>query len=74
MVELGRTLVVLGAILLIAGLLFTFAGRLHLPLGRLPGDIEYRGKHTVFFFPITTCIVLSIILSLIFYLISRFHR
>jgi hypothetical protein len=47
---------------------------LGLPLGRLPGDVAYRGKHVSIFFPIGTSILISIVLSLIFYLLSRFHR
>jgi hypothetical protein len=48
-----------------------FAGRLNLPIGRLPGDIVYRGKNTVFYFPLATSILLSIILSLLFWLFGR---
>jgi Protein of unknown function (DUF2905) len=50
------------------------AARFGLPLGRLPGDVAYRGKHVSVFFPIGTSILISIVLSLILYLISRFHR
>jgi len=49
------------------------AGRIGLPLGRLPGDIVYRGKHTTVYFPLVTCIVISVVLTLIFYVISRFR-
>jgi hypothetical protein len=48
MSDLGKLLMVFGAVLLAAGVLLTFAGRLNLPLGRLPGDLVYRGKNTVF--------------------------
>jgi hypothetical protein len=74
MAELGRILLLAGAVLALAGVILIFASRMNLPLGRLPGDITYRGKHAVIYFPIVTCIVLSVVLSLIFYLISRFHR
>ncbi len=74
MSDLGKLLMVLGAVLLAAGVLLTFAGRLNLPLGRLPGDIVYRGKNTVFYFPLATSLLVSIVLSLIFYLIGRFRR
>jgi hypothetical protein len=47
------------------------AGRFHLPLGRLPGDIVYRGKNTTFYFPLATSIVLSIVISLILWLLNR---
>jgi len=50
------------------------AGRSGLPIGRLPGDIVYRGKNTTIYFPIVTSIVLSVILSLAFYLWNRFGR
>ena len=46
-------------------------GRAGLPLGRLPGDIAYRGKNTSFYFPLATCILLSIVVSLVMYLIGR---
>ena len=49
-------------------------GRIHLPLGRLPGDVVYRGKHSVFYFPVVTSILLSVVLSVILYLIGRFTR
>ncbi len=74
MSDLGKLLMVLGAVLLAAGVLLTFAGRLNLPLGRLPGDIVYRGKNTVFYFPLATSLLVSIVLSLIFYLIGHFRR
>jgi hypothetical protein len=74
MSDLGKLLMVFGAVLLVAGLLLTFAGRMNLPLGRLPGDIVYRGKNTVFYFPLVTSLLVSIVLSLIFYLIGRIQR
>ena len=48
-----------------------FAGKMHLPIGRLPGDIVYRGKHTAFYFPLVTCLLLSVILSLVLYFVNR---
>lgn len=74
MSDLGKLLMVLGAVLLAAGALLTFAGRLNLPLGRLPGDFVYRGKNTVLYFPLATSIVISIVLSLIFYLAGRMQK
>ena len=74
MTDLGKLLVVFGAILLVLGLLFVGLGRTNLPLGHLPGDIIYRGKHGTFYFPLTTCILLSVILSAILYLIDRLRR
>ena len=68
---LGRMLIVLGVILIVAGVLISFGGRLPFRLGRLPGDIAYQGKNTSFYFPIVTCIVISVVLSLIGWLIRR---
>jgi len=70
---LGRALVITGALFVFVGLALMLAARFNLPLGRLPGDITWRGKNTVVFFPIATSIVVSIVLSLILYLISRFR-
>ena len=74
MSELGKILIVLGAVLAVAGILLFFLGRTNLPLGRLPGDIVYRGKNTTVYFPLATSIVLSVALSIVFYLIGRFRR
>ena len=71
MADLGKMLLLLGALIFVVGLVLLLAGKFHLPLGRLPGDIVYRGKNTAFYFPLTTCILVSVILSLIFWLISR---
>ncbi|MGZ4812009.1 MAG: DUF2905 domain-containing protein [Terriglobales bacterium] len=72
--ELGKILIFLGILLAVFGVVLVLGGRLHLPIGRLPGDIVYRGKNTTFYFPIVTSIVISIVLSLVLYLISRFSR
>lgn len=72
--ELGRMLMVLGCLLLVVGAFFYFGGRLPFRLGRLPGDIVHKGEHTTFYFPIVTCILLSVGLSLLFWLLSRFRR
>jgi hypothetical protein len=74
MSELGKLLLFAGALIALVGVVLIFAGRLHLPLGRLPGDFTWRGKNTVVYFPLATSILLSIILSLILFLISRFKR
>jgi len=74
MTELGKLLVILGGIIIIIGLVLLLAGRFDLPLGRLPGDFSYRGKHTTVYFPLGTSIVLSIILSLILWLLNRGRR
>ena len=72
--EFGKMVIVIGGILLLVGLLLMGIGRVHLPLGHLPGDIYYRGKHVTFYFPLTTCILLSVVLSAIFYLINHFRH
>jgi hypothetical protein len=72
--ELGKLLLFLGALIALIGLVLIFAGRFHLPLGRLPGDITYRGKNTVVYFPLATSILISILLSLILFIITRFRR
>jgi len=69
--DLGRALVLLGGILVAAGLLFTFQDRLPLRLGRLPGDFVFRGKNSVFYLPLATSLLLSVILSIVFWLIGR---
>jgi hypothetical protein len=68
---LGRTLIGIGLLLVLAGVLSTFAGPLPFRLGRLPGDISYHGKHTTFYFPVATCILLSVVLSLVLWLFRR---
>ena len=72
--EAGRTLLILGTLLLVVGAFFFFGGRLPFRLGRLPGDIVHKGEHTTFYFPIVTSIVLSVGLSLLFWLLSRLRR
>ncbi len=73
MTDLGKLLLVLGGVIVLVGAALLLAGRFNLPLGRLPGDIVYRGKNTVFYFPIVTCIVISVVLSLLFWIFGR-HR
>jgi hypothetical protein len=74
MTELGKLLIVLGVVILIAGAVLLLLGRTNLPLGRLPGDIVYRGKHTTFYFPLATSIVVSVLLSVVLYVISRWRQ
>ncbi len=68
---LGRTLIAIGVMLVLAGLLLTFGARLPLRIGRLPGDIVIRGRHSVFYFPLATCVVLSLVLSFVVWLLNR---
>ena len=74
MTDLGKLLVVIGGLLVLAGLVVMFIGRIGLPLGKLPGDITYRGKNTTVYFPLATSILISVVLSLVLYLVSRFRR
>ena len=70
----GKVLVVFGGAIVLLGIVVMLAGRTNLPFGRLPGDIVYRGKNTTFYFPLVTCIVLSIVLSFVMWLVGRFSR
>lgn len=68
--EIGKFLIILGVIIIVAGLLLTFAGKIPF-IGKLPGDIVIQKRNFILYFPLGTSILLSIILSLIFYLLSR---
>lgn len=70
---MGKLLILFGAVLLIVGLLIEYGAKLPY-LGRLPGDIVIEGKNTRFYFPIVTSIVISIILTLVIYLINKFRN
>jgi hypothetical protein len=72
--DLGRLLLILGAAIAIVGALLYFGARLPFRLGRLPGDIIRRGEHTTFYFPIVSCLIISIVLSLILWLFSHLRR
>jgi hypothetical protein len=74
MSEPGKALLGLGGLLVVIGAVLLLAGRIGVPFGRLPGDFTYRGKNVSVFFPLGTSIVISIVLSAVFYLVSRFHR
>ena len=74
MFESGKLLMVLGVALMVGGAVLILVGRTGLPLGKLPGDIIYRGKNTTFYFPLVTSILLSIVLSVVLYLLGRFRR
>jgi len=67
-------LVLLGIALIVIGGIVLLVGRTALPLGRLPGDILYKGKNTTFYFPLASSILVSIVLSIILYLIQRLKR
>ena len=73
MPDLGRTLIMLGLVLVVVGGLVLGISKIGggLPIGRLPGDIVYRRDGFTFYFPIATSILVSVVLSLIFYLFRR---
>jgi H+/Cl- antiporter ClcA len=72
--DLGKLLVFVGGTIVIVGLALVLLGRTNLPLGRLPGDIVYRGKNTVFYFPLATSILLSVVLSILLYVVARLRK
>ncbi|CRK84274.1 DUF2905 domain-containing protein [Neobacillus massiliamazoniensis] len=65
---LSKTLMIVGAILFVIGFVMPY-----LHLGKLPGDIIIKKGNATFYFPVVTCIVISIVLSIIFHLIGRFR-
>jgi hypothetical protein len=74
MAQLGRLFVVFGAILMGVGVGLLLLGRTDLPLGHLPGDIAYRGKNSTIYFPLATSILLSVVISIVLYVIGRVRR
>ena len=68
---LGRLLIALGIALVAVGLLVSFAARLPVKLGRLPGDIYIHGRSSSFYFPVTTCILLSARVSLVRWILRK---
>jgi hypothetical protein len=74
MAEMGRLLVILGVVLVVIGSIVMLLGRTGLPLGRLPGDVLYRGKNTTFYFPLASSILISVVLSIVLFLIGRMKR
>jgi len=72
--ELGKILIVLGVIAVVAGVMLIVLGRFNVPLGRLPGDIFYRGKNSTVYFPLATSLLLSLVLTILLYVIGRWRR
>lgn len=74
--DLGKALLAVGGFIIVVGVVVLLAGRFNLPLGRLPGDISWRSKsgNTSFYFPVVTCIVVSILLSLILWAINAIRK
>jgi H+/Cl- antiporter ClcA len=74
MTDIAKLLIVLGVVLLVAGVVLTMLAKANLPLGRLPGDIVYRGKHTAFYFPLVTSLLVSVVLSIVLYVLARWRH
>jgi hypothetical protein len=74
MAEMGRMLMILGVTLVVIGGIVILLGRTGLPFGRLPGDIVYRGRHSTFYFPLASSILVSVVLSIVLFLIGRLKR
>jgi DUF2905 family protein len=72
--ELGKMLLVVGVLVAIVGGLLLASGKLPFRLGRLPGDIAYQGKSTSFYFPVVSCILLSVVLTLAMWIVNHFRR
>ena len=67
----GRMFIIAGLVLLAVGVLFSLGDRLPIHLGRLPGDIRIQGKNSSFYFPLTTCLLLSGLISLVMWIFRR---
>jgi hypothetical protein len=79
MADIGKYLIGLGLVLVVAGVLLTLLGRAslpleRLPLGRLPGDIVYRGKNATFYFPLATSVVVSVVLTIVMYVVGKLRK
>jgi len=72
--ELGKFLLVAGIVLAAAGALLMSGSKLPFRLGRLPGDIVVQGRNSSFYFPIVTCIVVSVVLTLLMWIVNFFRR
>jgi ribose/xylose/arabinose/galactoside ABC-type transport system permease subunit len=68
---MGRTIIALGIMLVLVGLAVELGPRLPFRIGRLPGDIYIHGKNTTFYFPIVTCILVSVVLTLVMWFFNR---
>jgi hypothetical protein len=72
--DLGRILAGMGLLLLALGTIVLLVGRLGLPLGRLPGDFTWRSRHATVYLPLGSSFLISLVLSLIFWLLSSLRR
>ena len=69
--SIGRTLIALGIVILALGVVLTLGEKLPIRFGRLPGDIVIRGKNSAFYFPLMTCLLVSVVLSFLLWLFGR---
>lgn len=74
MENIGRTIIIVGIAMIVVGVLVYGLGKFNLPLGRLPGDIRIEGRNGSFYFPVTTSILVSIMLSFLLNIIGRFLK
>ena len=74
MLEIGKNIIFIGIVIVIIGIILTFSDKLPFNLGKLPGDIVYKKENTSFYFPITTSIIVSIVLSSLLYLFGKLFR
>ncbi|BAF72400.1 DUF2905 domain-containing protein [Sulfurovum sp. NBC37-1] len=74
MADIWKSIIFIGVVIVLVGILLTFSDKLPFSLGKLPGDIVYKKENFSFYFPITTSIILSVILSLLFYFFGKFFR
>jgi ABC-type Na+ efflux pump permease subunit len=72
--ELGKLLIYLGLALTVAGIIVVLLARTDVHLGRLPGDFIYRGKNATVYFPLVTSVLVSVVLSVVLYLVSRWRK
>ena len=68
---LGRGLIIAGVVLVALGVIVMLSSRLPFKLGRLPGDIYYQGRNGSFYFPVVTCLLISVVVSFIMWLVNR---
>lgn len=72
--ELGKVLLIFGLLIAAAGAFLISGAKLPFRLGRLPGDISYHGRHGTFYFPIVTCVIVSVALTVILWIVNAIRR
>jgi hypothetical protein len=74
MTDLGKLLVIVGGVMVLAGAGLILLGRTGIPLGKLPGDIVYRGKNSTVYFPLATSVMVSVVLTLVLWVLGKWRR